>query len=62
MKDRDTDSYDTDAVCATTLHSSGSVLATVSGQHHFPHRCRDGTDEEKDEVEMYDSSLKLWAL
>lgn len=58
----------TDAVCATALHPSGSVLATASGQHHLPRRCRDGSgeeesDEDKDEVEeMYDSSLKLWAL
>ena len=59
----------TDAVCATTLHPSGSVLATASGQHHLRRRCRDDTreeeesDEDKDEMEeMYDSSLKLWAL
>lgn len=56
-----------DSVCATTLHSSGSVLATASGQHHFPRRCRDGTGEESDEdkqemEEMRDSNLKLWAL
>ena len=53
-----------DVVCATTLHSSGSVLATASGQYHFPRGCRDGTGEEsdEDEQEMYDSSLKLWAL
>ncbi|KAL8796188.1 MAG: hypothetical protein Q9195_001521 [Heterodermia aff. obscurata] len=53
-----------DAVCATTFHASGSVLATASGQHHFQHRRRHSTGEEsdEDEKETYDNSLKLWAL
>ena len=53
----------TDAVCAATLHPSGSVLATASGQHQFPRRYRDDTGEESDEdEEILDNSLKLWAL
>ena len=57
----------TDAVCATTLHPTGSVLATASGEYHFPSRYRDDTSEETGEdkqkmEEMHNSSLKTWAL
>ena len=56
-----------DAVCATALHASGSVLATASGQQHFYPGDHDGTEKDKDEdgeeVEIfYDNSLKLWGL
>ena len=60
-----------DAVCATSLHSSGSVLATSSGQQHFSpggHAKSDDEDSKEDdddggEVEgLYDDSLKLWGL
>ena len=56
-----------DAVCATKLHASGSVLATASGQQHFYPGDHDGMEKDNDEnVEeeerLYDNSLKLWGL
>lgn len=56
-----------DAACATTLHSSGSVLATASGQQHFLPRngynVHEASDKESEKIEeSQDSGLKVWAL
>ncbi len=64
-----------DAICATTFHQSGRVLATASGQQHQPIDLEglSGDDEEHEESlskrhhvelrsEIFDNSLKIWIL
>lgn len=63
-----------DAICATSFHQSGRVLATASGQQHHAIGLEglSGDDEDHEEslserhvescLETYDNSLKIWTL
>ncbi len=59
-----------DAVSSTTVHPSGTVVATCSGQRHFEtdqhvsSECDTRSDDEIDTVikTTFDNSLKLWAI
>ncbi|KAF7512226.1 hypothetical protein GJ744_002388 [Endocarpon pusillum] len=59
-----------DAVSSTTVHPSGTVVASCSGQRHFELDQHDSSDPDErsgDETDVviettFDNSLKLWAI